>query len=1041
VPRRLAKAHLLVGIALSVAIAAPDVAAAAAVYGPPLPSIATVGWPGADKSTETPRAAFPEDRYAMAGGCYAIRAAGGGYVRRAGEGFRAAGGSLDEAEPFHFQATDLGSYLLFGSEGDFVAASEGALGEAVYGVTRSTPGATAGGLVLEQTDAVADAVARSDANRAAGRGASVVSAPDPSELADWTISGGAGAFRIELPATGGALATDEDGTLVLTDAPAEFSFEKRGGCAGFPEIEVNVEGPVLGGETPYQEVRGFLDAHVHAMAFEFIGGRSRCGRPWHRFGVRYALADCPDHEPGGHGALLEAALSGGDPVTGHDTDGWPTFEGWPKPHSLTHEQVYYKWLERAWRGGLRLFVNLLVDNGQLCKLYPYKRHGCNEMDGVRLQARRIRELVRYVDAQSGGPGEGWLRIVHDPFEAREVVNDGKLAVVLGIEVSVPLDCGLIRDVPQCPADDIDDRLQEVYDLGVRQMELVNKFDNAFTGVKGDSGAIGPIVNGGNFLETGSFWRMDTCSDDDGHDHDHSEARDHTQPNFHDESGAPDQFTGRDGIFGAVLSLSGQSGAAPVYPEGPHCNTLGLSEHGETAIREMVERGMIFDPDHMSSNARTEAMDLVAAIGAELRAQGSTVTPGVVSSHSWADDTIYERIYELGGVVTPHAGGSAGFVEKWRKHRAWADERFLFGIGYGSDVNGFSAQGAARGANAPNPLTYPFEGFGGATIRKQVSGTRAPYDVNQAGVAHYGLYPDWIEDLRRQAGNALFDDMVLGPEAYLQMWERAVGVPGSSCRWDVPDLTPDDFDALRQGMSVEEVLRTLGQPRSRLGTTFEYCVAGERTGTVTFSEDGEVTAWDSGDARLVALDASNPGSGQVTDDVTVAATVTDAAGVAVEGESVTFRVGPATADALTDASGRAAATLRLVGPPGELSLEVALTGTDAVLAAAPFTVAKEDTTLTLADAVATGNDRAVARATLAEDGGPLAGQTISFFVADKVNGRKTATLVGTAVTDSSGVAAIEIPPRYVSGSRRGMLATFDGDRDFVRSSATAFTYRG
>ncbi|HYP24547.1 MAG TPA: hypothetical protein VEV43_13330, partial [Actinomycetota bacterium] len=790
--------------------------------------------------------------------------------------------------------------------------------------------------------------------------------------------------------------------------------------------------------TPYGEARGYIDLHLHMMAFEFIGGRSRCGRPWHRFGVTHALVDCPDHEPGGHGAVLEAALSGGNPVEGHDTDGWPTFEGWPKPHSLTHEQVYYKWLERSWRGGLRLFVNLLVDNGQLCEIYPYRRNSCDEMENVRLQARRIRELERYVDAQSGGPGEGWFRVVDDPFEAREVINDGKLAVVLGMEVSVPLGCGIVRDLPTCPADEIDDRLQEVYDLGVRQMELVNKFDNAFTGVKGDSDLQGPIVNFGNFLETGSYWRMDTCSEDDGHSHDHGVAHDHTQMNFHDESGAPDEFSGRDAIFGAVLSLFGQTGAAPVYPEGPHCNSLGLSDMGRTAIREMIERGMIFDPDHMSSHARTDAMDLVAQIGEELRAEGSTVTPGVVSSHSWADDTIYRRIYELGGVVTPHGGGSASFVGKWRKHRDWADERFLFGIGYGSDTNGFSNQGQPRSGNETNPVEYPFEGFGGATVHKQVSGTRAPYDVNRDGVAHYGLYTDWIEDLRVQAGQPIVDDMLLGPEAYLQMWERAIGVAGSSCRTDVADLTPEDFERLRTGMTAEEVLRTLGQPRSRSGNEFAYCLTWDRTGTVRFTSGGEVESWDTGGAVAVVLDDANPSTGQVTDAARFAATVTDGSGAPVAGQPVTFTVGSASAPATSDETGRAVASVVLEGPAGEQGVTVSagsLTGS------APFTVTREDTLLTLFDAVASGNDPAMARAGLAEDGGMVAGRTISFYVADKVGGRKSATLIGTAVTDVNGMAAIEVPQRYVSSSRRTITATFAGDGDFLPASGTASAYRG
>ena len=59
-------------------------------------------------------------------------------------------------------------------------------------------------------------------------------------------------------------------------------------------------------------------------------------------------------------------------------------------------------------------MNLLVENGVLCELYPLKRNSCDEMESVRLQARRIRELEDYIDAQNGGPGKGWFRIVTDP---------------------------------------------------------------------------------------------------------------------------------------------------------------------------------------------------------------------------------------------------------------------------------------------------------------------------------------------------------------------------------------------------------------------------------------------------------------------------------------------------------------------------------------------------------------------------------------------------------------------------------------------------
>ena len=49
-----------------------------------------------------------------------------------------------------------------------------------------------------------------------------------------------------------------------------------------------------------------------------------------------------------------------------------------------------------------------------------------------------------------------------------------------------------------------------------------------------------------------------------------------------------------------------------------------------------------------------------------------------------------------------------------------------------------------------------------------------FDINTDGVANYGLYPDWIEDLRHLAGDEIVNDMGRGAEAYLEMWERAAG---------------------------------------------------------------------------------------------------------------------------------------------------------------------------------------------------------------------------------------------------------------------------
>ncbi|WP_235738540.1 hypothetical protein [Nocardioides alcanivorans] len=677
-------------------------------------------------------------------------------------------------KPVHFQPTDLGVNLLFSQQSTFLTGTKGA------------------------------------ANWAA----------KPSPQAEWVTRKSGQRFTFRL-ADGSWLRAAGSG-FTTGSSPTKFTLKLTWGCAAYPEAQVNVSGKPHAGVTSFQEVRGYVDPHVHGMAFEFLGGNIHCGRPWHKYGVAYALEDCADHKlTDGKGALLESILSG---EASHDPTGWPTFKDWPAPNSLTHEGTYYKWLERAWRGGQRVFVNLLVENGQLCKIYPSKRNSCNDMDSARLQAQRMRELERYVDAQYGGPGKGWYRIVTDPFQARKVVNEGKLAVVMGVEVSIPFGCTMTLDIPQCNRNDITRQLDELHELGVRQMELVNKFDNALAGVAGDEGAIGVPVNLANFLETGSFWAMQHCEPADG------ESADKTQLGLPDILGEQ-----QDALFGAVakISLGLSLPAIPLYGRPMHCNARGLTDLGEYVLELLMGKNMLIDPDHMSVKARKSTLDILEAEDYS----------GVVSSHSWSTPDSYPRIYALGGFVAPMAGDSTGFVEKWKRHLGWADERFYFGFGYGADINGLAQQGDPRGAGTTNKVTYPFKGLGGVTVKRQRSGQRV-YDINVDGVSHYGLYPDWIQDLAKVSGStAISADLGRGAEAYLQTWERAYGLDADSCR--NPDLRKSMKKVKRQvkkGMSTRQVMATVGQPYQRLGRDYVLCAwkgSKKVKAKVTFSKAGKV----------------------------------------------------------------------------------------------------------------------------------------------------------------------------------------------------------
>lgn len=702
------------------------------------------------------RSAVPATRYAMAGACYTLQAPSGQYVVLDGGAATLATVPAGKAARPYFKATRLGGYLLHTADG-----------------------------VLS------------------GKGGTVKPAAQPSKDADWTV---------ERDRSGRFTFTSLGGTKLSLGGTTAFRLRHaKAGCAAYPESQVNVTGAPHAGVTSFQEVRGYVDAHSHGMAFEFLGGKVHCGRPWHEYGAPYALDDCADHKlTQGKGAILEAFLSG---RFSHDPVGWPTFKDWPAPRSLTHEGTYYRWMERAWRGGVRLFVNLLVENNKLCQIYPLKRNSCDDMDSIRLQAKDMYEFQDYVDAQFGGPGKGFYRIVKTPFEARKVINAGKMAVVMGLETSIPFGCTvkivLGKDLPACDPKKIDAGLDEVHKLGVRQMELVNKFDNALSGVAGDGGEVGMLVNTANFLETLTFWQMEHCEPADGESHDNNQTLLPT---------VPDQ----DAIFGAIFSLFGgalQLPQLPIYPKPDHCNKRGLTDLGEHLIRSLAKRKVIFDPDHMSVKARKSALDVIDRIGYQ----------GVISSHSWATPDAYPRVYKAGGFITPYAGDSTGFVDKWRTHMEWADPRYYWGIGYGADINGLGAQGDPRGATVPNPVTYPFTGFNGVKISRQRAGQRV-FDINKDGVAQYGLYPDWVEDLGKVAdaqhrgdGALIQDDMARGTEAYLQMWERAYGIKPDSCR--NPKLRKSVAKVKRlvtPGLTNKQVMRRVGQPYQRLGTTYAVC---------------------------------------------------------------------------------------------------------------------------------------------------------------------------------------------------------------------------
>jgi hypothetical protein len=687
-------------------------------------------------------AAARADRYSEAGGCFTLTSASSGTPATGGTQLR-------------FQASDLGSYLLYTTSAQFLAA---------------------------------------------GGGGTVAPAAQPSPAADWVVEDASGGGFTLSPksAPDQLLAVSGGGLAVVPRSGAgdatRFTFTPASGCATYPEAELNATGTPARGDVPYGQVRGLMDGHMHWVNFEYLGGNFHCGRPWSPYGIPYALPDCSSIEgPAGATAPMQNFLNYGNPVSPHDTRGWPQLTAWGHSN-LTYEGNYYRWVQRVWMAGERLMVMPVNENRALCQLQTNARNSCDEMATARLELDDIHKLQDYVDAQAGGPGKGFFQIVTDPFQARRVINEGKLAVVLEMEISEPFGC-TGWDSPTCDKAQIDSQLDDLYRRGVRSSLLLNKFDNPLVGVRFDSGPVGALINAGNKVSAGSFWSAETCT---GAEHDNQI-----------DGGVPAGF-----LATLLNSLGVPPGTLPAYPPAPHCNTRGLTDLGAHTVEDMMNKGMIVNPDHMSQRG----------VDATIKLAEARHYSGVISPHGWMDPRNWPRIWALGGMAFPNSGSAPDFVQEWRTYRP-KQTPYYFGWAWGADLGGLAEQGLPPDAGAPH-VNYPFKSLDGSvTLDRQHTGDRT-FDYNNDGVAHYGLYADWTDEVRYLGGPQIADDLLNGPEAYLQMWERAVGVPATHCMPRKAKLRARGLAGIRLGMDDRTLLQSAGQPLTRT-RAWTYCVEGAR----------------------------------------------------------------------------------------------------------------------------------------------------------------------------------------------------------------------
>jgi microsomal dipeptidase-like Zn-dependent dipeptidase len=589
---------------------------------------------------------------------------------------------------------------------------------------------------------------------AVGAGPGVGRSETPGRATQWVVQP-LGKRTWIFSSDGRQLAALQSGELRLLDkrsaSPATlFTVVRQRGCTPFPEADVGATGRPFRGTDKKGSVRGFADMHVHLTANQRAGGAVLSGEPYDPYGISQALGhDADVHGADGSEDVTGNLLRTGLPFGTHDTHGWPTFAGWPVFDTNTHQQTYYVWLKRAWMAGERLIVAQTVEDQSICEIQPRRVHSCDETEAVRQQIQVLRGLQGYVDAQAGGKGKGWFRLVYNPRQARAAIEKGRLAVLIGIESSDLFGCSEQMDQPECSRRDIDRGIRNARRLGVRTVFPMHWTDNAFGGAAIEGGLKGTFINVLEAFQTGHYFRTGPCP----------------EPGQGEEMETlgPLELSVLASFFPAAKPLA--DAGMPTYPSGTQCNAKGLTPLGRYLIKRLMANHMLMEMDHMSELARETVLRMAKRNRYPL-----------VSSHTgtggfWTQQQL-RLIYRLGGMAAARADAAPALAARIEELRADRSKRHYFGVGLGTDTGGFSSLPAPRPDASQTPVTYPFRAlYCNVQLQRERSGSRT-FDLNSDGVAHYGLIPDLLADMQQHGGGAALRSLFRSAEAYLRMWELA-----------------------------------------------------------------------------------------------------------------------------------------------------------------------------------------------------------------------------------------------------------------------------
>lgn len=425
---------------------------------------------------------------------------------------------------------------------------------------------------------------------------------------------------------------------------------------------------------------GYADLHAHPASFLGFGGQAdgKRGMMWGRpavgstrtldFAQRYGTCTHENHAPGFdedpiRKMVRDTIISVADGRTryphGPNTAG--SVPSWPHSLVLSHQQIDVPWLQRAHQGGLRLMVASTVDNEVISTLHrTWDLGNTYEIARALLQGRDLRPFllmprpnfafdssvtqITFI-RQMVGENSAWMEIALTGADARRIISEGKLAIVLAVEMDSLEPAQILRLVNE---------------HGVRVVTPIHFVDNSF----GGAAAYSDIFS----LLNGIVGRA------------------------HDSTGAPGPYQliadsnldFRINRFGGVMAPQIESltnSALRWNAVGTDCaptarstvreaelgcagsrNAKGLVDDGR-AIEDLIRAGAMVDMAHMSQLSTEKTLEIAERLSCPVvYTHGASRPEGfaVGASERSIRESELDRLFDLGGVMGMGTGPGEQF---------------------------------------------------------------------------------------------------------------------------------------------------------------------------------------------------------------------------------------------------------------------------------------------------------------------------------------------------------------------------------------------